>query len=208
MKYEKQVDKSIYEFSSYMTKQRWCSLWHQLDEVQKLKPERVLEIGVGPGLFKTIAATFGILVETLDFDPDLQPDYVGSATEMPFSDAAYDVVCAFQMLEHLPYEASLQAFREMVRVSRRYVVISLPNARSVWPYKIHIPKFGTHDFLMPRPQFKAPVHEFDGQHYWEINKKSYDLSRIIDDFTVHATMEKTYRVGENPYHQFFVFKTS
>ncbi len=206
MKYEKQVDKSIYEFSSYMTKQRWCSVWHQLDEVQKLKPDRVLEIGVGSGLFKVVAATFGILVETLDFDPDLQPDYVGSATAMPFSDAAYDVVCAFQMLEHLPYEASLQAFSEMVRVSRRYVVISLPDARSVWPYKIHIPKFGTHDFLVPRPQLKVPVHEFDGEHYWEINKRDYPFSRVIADFSKRLRLIKTYRVFENSYHRFFVFE--
>jgi ubiquinone/menaquinone biosynthesis C-methylase UbiE len=206
MNYQKQVDRSIYQFSSYMTKQRWCSVWHQLDEVQKLKPQRVLEIGVGPGLFKAVAATFGIAVETMDIDPDLKPDHVGSATAMPFDDSSYDVVCAFQMLEHVPYEAALQAFDEMVRVSRRYVVISLPDARSVWCYKIHLPKFGTHDFLVPRPQIKAPVHEFDGEHYWEINKADYPLSRVTTDFSKQAHLIKTYRVFENPYHRFLIFE--
>jgi 2-polyprenyl-3-methyl-5-hydroxy-6-metoxy-1,4-benzoquinol methylase len=206
MKYEKQVEKFHYEFNAYVSKARWCSMWHQLDEVQKLKPERVLEVGPGPGLFKMAAATFGITVETLDLDPDLRPDHIGSATAMPFDDASYDVVCAFQMLEHLPYEASLQAFTEMVRVSRGQVVISLPDARPLWHYKIHVPKIGTHNFLVPRPQLNKPEHKFDGEHYWEINKRGYPLSRVIDDLSKYIRLVKTYRVHENPYHRFFIFE--
>lgn len=206
MNYEKQVNKAHYEFNRYMSKERWCSVWHQLDEIQKLNPENVLEVGLGPGLFKTVAATFGIKIETLDIDPDLKPDYVGSATAMPFPDATYDVVCAFQMLEHQPYEVSLQAFGEMVRVSRRHVVISLPDARRVWRYLVHVPKFGTHDFLVPCPQFNAPTHAFNGEHYWEINKRGYPLSRVIADFSRSIRLVKTYRVRENPYHRFFVFE--
>lgn len=206
MKFEKQVKEGHYEFSRYMLKSRWCSVWHQLDEVQKLQPNRVLEVGPGPGLFKTVAATFGISVETLDFDPDLKPDHVGSATAMPFSDGAYDCVCAFQMLEHLPYEAALQAFGEMARVSRSHVIISLPDARPMWRYQVHIPKFGPWDFFIPRPLFKAPVHVFDGEHYWEINKQSYSLARVITDFSNHMRLVNTYRVFENPSHRFFVFE--
>ena len=206
MTYAKQVEKGHYEFNRYLSRQRWCSVWHQLDEVQKLQPNRVLEVGPGPGLFKTVAATFGISVETLDLDPELKPDHVGSATAMPFSDGSYDVVCAFQMLEHLPYEAALQAFGEMARVSRRHVIISLPDARPVWRYQLHIPKYGPWDFFIPRPLFKAVAHEFDGEHYWEINKQGYSLDRVIADFSKRLKLSKTYRVFENPYHRFFVFE--
>lgn len=206
MTYAKQVEKGHYEFNRYLSKQRWCSVWYQLDEVQKLQPNRVLEVGPGPGLFKTVAATFGISVETLDIDPDLKPDHVGSATAMPFSDGSYDVVCAFQMLEHLPYEAALQAFGEMARVSRRHVIISLPDARPVWRYQVHIPKYGPWDFFIPRPLFKASVHVFDGEHYWEINKQGYSLDRVIADFSRRLKLSKTYRVFENSYHRFFVFE--
>jgi len=206
MTYEKQVEKDHYQFSRYMSKQRWCSVWHQFDEVQKLQSNRVLEVGPGPGLFKMVAATFGISVETLDFDPDLKPDHVGSATALPFSDGSYDVVCAFQMLEHLPYEAALQAFGEMARVSRRHVIISLPDARPVWRYQVHIPKFGPCDFLIPRPLFKAAAHEFDGEHYWELNKRGYPLSRVIDDLSKHMRLVKTYRVPEYFYHRFLTFE--
>ncbi|PYS54848.1 MAG: SAM-dependent methyltransferase [Acidobacteria bacterium] len=206
MSCKKQVEKAHYEFNSYMSKERWISVWHQLDEIQKLKPGNVLEVGPGPGLFKIIAAAFEIPIETLDLDPDLKPDHLGSATAMPFADATYDVVCAFQMLEHLPYDISRQAFREMVRVSRRHVVISLPDARTVWRYQAHVPKFGSRQFLLPRPQLRAHAHEFDGQHYWEINKRGYPLTRVIADFSSGLRLVKTYRVHENPYHRFFVFE--
>jgi SAM-dependent methyltransferase len=205
MNFKKQVEKDHYEFNRYISKERWCSMWHQLDEIQKLKPKRVLEIGPGPGLFKMMAMKIGIHVETLDIDPDLKPDHIGSAMAMPFDDATYDVVCAFQMLEHLPYESSLQAFAEMVRVSRRGVVISLPDSRPVWRYKIHVPKLGHYDFFVPRPRFKAPIHKFDGEHYWEVNKRDYQLSRVINDFSAYIQIVKTYRVFENPTHRFFIF---
>jgi len=181
-------------------------MWHQLDEVQKLTPERVLEVGPGPGMFKMLASTFGITVETLDLDPDLKPDHVASATAMPFEDESFDVVCAFQMLEHLPYEISLQAFEEMVRVSKRHVLISLPDARKVWKYQIQIPKFGIHEFLVPCPHHRACEHQFDGEHYWELNKRGYMLPRVIADFSKHIRLVKTYRVFENPYHRFFIFE--
>lgn len=206
MDYNKQVDKSHYVFKQYMHKPRWISLWHQLDEIHNLNPSNVLEVGPGPGLLKSVAAAFGLTVETLDIDPDLKPDHVASATKMPFSDSTYDVVCAFQMLEHLKYESSLDVFGEMVRVSKRYLVISLPDARPTWRYQVHIPKYGSYDLLMQRPLFRAQVHKFDGEHYWEINKIGYPLQKIMVDFTKGVRLLKTYRVRENPYHRFFVLE--
>jgi ubiquinone/menaquinone biosynthesis C-methylase UbiE len=203
--YKKQVEKSHYDFSSYMSKARWCSIWHQLDEISKLKPETVLEIGTGPGVLKILAATLGVKVETLDIDPDLNPDYVASATSIPFNDATYDVVCAFQMLEHLPYELSLKAFGEMVRVCQRNVVISLPDAHNVWRFERYIPKLVTYDIRLPRQKFILPVHNFDGEHYWEINTRDYPLRRVISDFSQNANLDKTYLVHEHPYHRFFIF---
>lgn len=45
----KQVEKSHYDFTRYMSRARWQSLWHQLDEVLQLHPARVLELGPGGG---------------------------------------------------------------------------------------------------------------------------------------------------------------
>jgi SAM-dependent methyltransferase len=202
---KKQVDKSHYEFSRYMDKARWSSIWHQVDEVAKLKPTTVLEIGPGAGIFKNACAAFDIKVETIDLDPDLGPNHVGSATDLPFEDGTYDVVCAFQVLEHLPYADSLIAFSEMARVARRNVVISLPDAKKIWWYRLHIPKFGELLFSIPRPFSRPVVHEFDGEHFWEINKIDFPLPKVVDDFSEYMPLLKTYRVANNPYHRFFVF---
>jgi hypothetical protein len=207
MKIEKQVDKSKYEFERYVSKKRWASMWHQIDEITKLRPKSVLEIGPGPGVFKEVCKLFGVQVETLDIDPELKPDHVGSATSLFFPDNAFEVICAFQMLEHLPYGIALESFKEMVRVSKRNIIISLPDSRPIWRYELHIPKIGSRNFHVPRPRLSAPAHQFDGEHYWEVNKLGYELDRIVNDFGQLATIVRTYRVAENPYHRFFIFNT-
>lgn len=204
---QKQVEYSHYEFANYVKKQRWISVWHQLDEVIKFKPKSVLEIGPGPGLFKAAASAFDIHVETLDLDPELKPDHIASVFKMPFEDSSFDVVCAFQMLEHLPYAESLLAFAEMVRVARNAVIISLPDAAKRWPISIHVPAVGVVNFSIPRPRLRALKHVFDGEHYWEINKAGYSLKQVKNELGQSAPviLNKTYRVPENPYHRFFVF---
>ena len=202
----RQVEAGNYAFQRYVTKGRWASVWHQLDEVLKLQPQRVLEIGPGPGVFKAAAAAFGVRVETLDPDPALQPDHVGSATALPFADASFDVVCAFQMLEHLPYEAALGAFGEMVRVARCHVVISLPDARRAWRFAFHVPRVGTVEKLVLKPTLGLKPHVFDGEHHWEVNKRETPLARVVADFSARCPLVRTYRVAELPYHRFFVFR--
>ena len=204
----KQVDKSHYGFERYMRKARWASIWHQVHEVARLKPSRVLEVGPGPGVFKAVMGAFDFRVETLDLDPELHPDYVASVFEMPFDDGAFDVVCAFQMLEHLPFEQSLQAFREMARVTHRSVIISLPDAATRWPVSVHVPTVGRVEFSVPWPRLRAPVHQFNGEHHWEINTRGYPLDKVTELLSeaADAALERTFRVPDNPYHRFFVFR--
>lgn len=205
---EKQVEKSHYEFSKYMTKARWASVWHQLDEVIKSQPENVLEIGPGSGVFKQTASAFGVRVETVDIDPELKPDYVGTADDIPLRDNTFDVVCAFQVLEHMEFETSLKALAEMARVSRKRVIISLPDVTTSWASTITIPKMGVKRIVIPRIAYKPPEHKFDGEHYWEVGKSKYILENIISEFSSISDLKLllTYRVHENQYHRFFIFE--
>lgn len=204
---EKQVNSTHYQFGKYVTKGRWASLWHQLDEVIKLKPKSVLEVGPGPGLFKAAALAMGVHVETLDLDPELHPDHVASVLAMPFSDGAFDVVCAFQMLEHLPFAQSVLAFKEMVRTSRDGVVISLPDAGTRWRISVNLPRIGRKRFLISRPQLSSKKHVFNGQHYWELNKTGYLPDTVIKRFLDGSAVAlvRKFRVPEYPRHHFFVF---
>jgi len=204
---QKQVDKAYYSFSKYIDKKRWISVWHQLNEIMSLNPSSVLEIGPGPGIFKVLAGHFGISVETADIDPELNPDFVASATKLPLRDNSYDCVCAFQMLEHIPYKQALQAFSELIRVARHNILISLPDAKKIWLYEVHIPQIGTKMFQITKPFSRPHIHRYDGQHYWEINKKNYSLEKVIYDFSMKgAILIKNYRVKEIPYHRFFLFE--
>jgi len=207
---KQQVEKSHYEFNKYMDKRRWASIWHQLDEVQRLTPKNILEIGLGTGLFKAAASTLNLHVETLDIASDLNPDHIGSADSIPLPAKSFDVVCAFQVLEHMPFETTLNALQEMTRVARKALVISLPDAKTAWPSSIKIPLLKPKKILVNNPFFIKKKHVFDGEHHWEINKKEYPLSRIISsmqDVAPRAPI-RTYRVHEHPYHRFFILDFS
>ncbi|WP_024868298.1 class I SAM-dependent methyltransferase [Pseudoxanthomonas suwonensis] len=204
---KKQVDKSHYRFSRYLHKRRWASIWHQVDEVLQFEPARVLEIGPGAGIFKAVCRPLGVNVETVDVDPELEPDHVCSVLDLPFADASFDVSCAFQMLEHIPFEDSLKAIAELARVASKGVVVSLPDADPAWPQMLTVPGVGKRAFLLRRPFFKPRDHRFNGEHYWEINKRGYGLEHVTSRLVAAAGLDlaRTYRVEEFPYHRFFVF---
>jgi hypothetical protein len=204
----KQVKKDHYKFNTYITRERWLSIWYQINELMSLMPENVLEVGPGPGLFKDSCARFGVNIYTLDIDPELCPDIIGSAISIPIKNKAYDVVCAFQMIEHLPYEMSLKAFSEMSRVARSYILISLPDSKITWRYCFHIPFFGVRQFSFARPSLGSNVHKFDGEHYWELNKKGYLLPDVVYDMCRYGevTLVKSFQVPEYSYHRFLLFK--
>jgi SAM-dependent methyltransferase len=50
----------------------------------------------------------------------------GSASELPFADKSFDVVTASEVIEHLPYGTYERALRELQRVARRFIVITVP----------------------------------------------------------------------------------
>ncbi|WP_269527000.1 class I SAM-dependent methyltransferase [Coraliomargarita parva] len=200
-----QVDRSHYEFSKYMTLERWGSLWHQLDLSLKLQPDTILEVGAGLGAYRKVIESYGPKVTTVDVAEDLKPDVVASVLELPFDDGSFDVACAFQVLEHLPYENFIPAVKELARVARKAVLISLPDAKPVYPFRISIPGVGIRDFMIPRPYVRKK-HVFDGQHYWEMNKKDTPVSLVVADI-IRAGFPDVHhgRYVENLYHHFLSF---
>jgi ubiquinone/menaquinone biosynthesis C-methylase UbiE len=55
---------------------------------------------------------------------------VGNAVALPFADRAFDMIFSLGMLEHQPPERQLGIVREMSRVARTAVVLSVPNVDS------------------------------------------------------------------------------
>jgi SAM-dependent methyltransferase len=202
---EAQVEASHYEFSGYMNKRRWASFWHQIDEILKRAPRSVLEIGKGTGLLGAVLRKYDIEYESVDSNADLSPDIVASVTSMPLEDRSYDLVACFQILEHLPYTEFPAAISEVARVASKDVILSLPDARVLWPWSIYLPSVGRLNIQIPKPMIRPRKHEFDGQHYWEINKAEYPLERVAQDMHDNGLdVRETYRVPEHPYHRYFI----
>ena len=190
---------------SYDSKERFVSYWHQINELVKLRARSYLEIGIGNSLVANYLRQRGFNVTTMDIDPYLTPDLLGSVAKIPFTNESFDVVACFELLEHLPYEQLIPMLQEIRRVSKKFVVLSLPDANRVLRFYVHLPKIGELKKFIPLPRLKPLKHEFNGKHYWEIGKEEFPLHRIISDVErAGFYIKKTYRVFGIPYHRFFI----
>lgn len=199
-----QVSAEHYRFQPYMTAERWNSVWHQIHLSLNYQPKNILEVGAGPETYKQVMAKDGVTVTTVDIAEDLQPDVVGSVLDLPFEADSFDLSCAFQVLEHLPYTDFIPAVKELRRVARKAVIISLPDVAACYPFRYSIPGRGIGEFILPRPYFKR-AHVFDGQHYWEVNKKETPLKVVLRDLeSAGLKLKLCRRYPDNIYHRFFV----
>ncbi|MEK7602498.1 MAG: class I SAM-dependent methyltransferase [Patescibacteria group bacterium] len=202
-----QTDKSHYAIGSYGFEGRFVSYFHQLHEVLSLKPRTILEVGVGDRVFGDfIRNNTGVGYTSVDIAPDLHPDVLGSVTKLPFADNSFDVVCAFEVLEHLPFEEFDVALSELARVAKRAVILSLPHFGPMLSFSLKVP-------FIPQLQcaVKLPVsrtHAFNGQHYWEIGKRGYPLSLIRTKLHTIGVRTKDFIPFNSPYHHFFTIDVS
>ncbi len=204
MDFRPQVPPEHYDLD-YDSKIRFISYWTQIHEVVRLRPKSVLEVGIGNGFVHRYLRQRGYAVHTVDADARLGPDTVASVESLPFRAREFELVCCFETLEHLPFERFRAAAEELRRVADRWVLISVPD---VTPYlRFHLewgfPKLIL-EKLLELPARRPPVHEFDGEHYWEIGKRGYPLSRVRAELeSAGLAVEGTPRIAEEPWHRFF-----
>lgn len=104
---------------------------------------RILDVGCGTGALVTALSMRGYCAEGIDpwasvagSTPDFPgpPDSVlheGQAESLPFPEASFDAVCAFDVLEHVDDVASLAEFRRILR-PRGKLLVSVPAHRWLW----------------------------------------------------------------------------
>lgn len=200
-----QVEKTKYQFKKYAFEGRFVSYYWQLKEVFALNPSSVLEIGVGDRVFGSfIKNNTAVAYTSFDVAEDLHPDVVGSILKLPFADKSFDMVCSFEVLEHLPFVDVDRALAELARVARKNVVISVPHFGPMLSLSIKLP------FL---PQIRASLkihfpkkHIFNGQHYWELGTYGHPISLLRQKLFAHGTLLRDFIPFGNPYHHFFVLK--
>lgn len=207
MNYEKQVDKSHYSFEKYFYPGRWMSYWYQTKEISSRNDiKRVLDIGPGTNFLESILKIHrpDLEYKTLDIAEDLNPDFIGSILNIPLPDNSFDSVCAFQVLEHIDFKDFENALKEMKRVSKKYVFVSLPHFGPSFELQVKIPLFKRFKIAMKVPWSRK--HVFEGQHYWEVGKKGYSTKNIRFILKNNFNLIDEYVPFENQYHRFFILK--
>lgn len=202
-----QVAKDSYADAGYATLERFSSYYYQVRELLRTKPDSILEVGVGDGVVSGyIKGHTDIAYTTADFAEDLHPDVVADIRKLPFPDSAFDTVCAFEVLEHLPFEEFEKGVSELARVAKRFIIISLPHFGPPVKALLKIPFLPEIKFALKIPFPKS--HLFNGQHYWEIGKRGYSPRRILGILRRHGQVEQEFVPFENQYHHFFAIKKS
>ncbi len=204
MKEKLQVNKKHYDFLNYVTIERFNSVYYQLKLIMEADGSSLLEIGPGNNLIKKVIGD-KIIVKTVDIDPELEPDYMASVTQLPLKDNSFDVVCAFQILEHIPFEKFEPALKEIARVSRKYTLLSLPYCMKMLKCEIKVKGLLEKQFLFTLPKFYKEF-KFDGQHYWEVGSKGLSKMKIQKIIEKFFDIEENFNPYENPYHIFYKLK--
>jgi predicted SAM-dependent methyltransferase len=191
----------------YDTKERFCSYWHQIDEVLKIRPDNLLEIGIGNGFVSHYLKGKGIKIVSMDILAELAPLVVGAVEKIPFAKESFDSILCCEVLEHLPYSSFVPSVKNLAEAARRFIILSLPDVSTVYRVHLELPRMKKIKTMFHHPYPRPVPHTYDGEHHWEIGKKSYSLKRIMADFTLCGLdIIETYRVFEFPYHRFFILK--
>jgi hypothetical protein len=196
--------KRKYSFSNYVYLSRWVSYWHQIEAVLRSAPEKVLVIGIGDNLVIHVLGQYCATVDTLDIEIDLQPKVSGSVLNLPYKSDVYDVILCAQVLEHLPFKYFDSSLKELHRVTRKTVVLSLPHFSPQLRFSVKIP------FLPEiKAAYKAPFplkHKLNGEHYWEIGKRHYPPRKIRSYLNKYFSVQREFVPFENQYHRFYLLK--
>lgn len=115
---------------------------NHIDSLIKNKKDlRILNVGVATGHTSELLSTYG-KVKSIEYDEDCfeftknnvaSIDLIhGSILELPFEDNSYDLVCAFDVIEHV--EDDQLGVNEMKRVCKAggMVVVTVPAFMSLW----------------------------------------------------------------------------
>lgn len=206
MEYHAQVTKDHYHRNSYASSERWLSYWYQMDLVRATRARTVLEIGPGNGVVTRELRREGISVTTCDIARDLEPDVVGSVTDLPLADHSYDAILIAEVLEHIHFDDVPKALAELARVACTHVVISVPHPGYVFALNFKVPLLPRVDICFRIPFFWE-THVFNGQHYWELGKRGYSVRRFVQMAREAGFVLVSSRIyAFDPAHRFFLFK--
>ncbi len=192
--------------SNYLSPKRLASFGQQLAAVLELRPGNMLEVGKGPGLVSGALAAVGVKVVTLDLRPELKPDLVGSVLAIPSEDGAFDIAICCQVLEHLPFADFPRALGELRRVTRRALVLSVPDIRRHYFVRLRLPLWKDSFWSCSIPRRKKRGPKTPG-HHWEIGFPGTSLDEVKKGIQASGwRIRRSWRVTDFSWHHFFLLE--
>jgi ubiquinone/menaquinone biosynthesis C-methylase UbiE len=177
---------------------------------------RILEVGGSNNVLKANLANYfkanGLDHEilTLDLDPTAFPDIVGDVRAMPLEDRVVDVTVCCEVLEHMPFEDVGAALRELHRVSRGFVVVTMPHTSVYLASTLRTPRRRVKSLVLNllEPSFlKFRRRPLEWSHHWEIGYKGYSLTRLRELVRKAGfSIQRDFRNPLFPTHHFFFLK--
>ena len=191
----------------YDRKSRFVCYWNQIQSTVSGNPAAILEIGIGNKFVLNYLKEHGFRVVSLDYDFCLSPDVTASVVALPFSDKSFHTVICCEVLEHLPFDLFKPCLKEIQRLARNRVVISLPSVERYYRLDARLPKLPYFRKMWELPLRTKPTHKFDGYHYWEIGTRGCGKQDVEKEIlSTGFSLVKQFRDFDDPYHQFFILE--
>ena len=153
----------------------------------------LVDIGCGNGVFLNYLAKNKTYLDLLGVDrSETALSYVktekkvADITKLPFDDNSFDCVTCLEVIEHLPANVYEIALKELTRISKKYVIISVPynekiedsytkcpSCLSIFNYELHLRSYLRNDMnnLLDNYSFKVSSIQTFGNviKYWGHN---------------------------------------
>lgn len=214
----------IYRTAYEIREEHFWSYGLQLRGILSLPKSRVntiLEIGPGNGMLRNLLIPFDYTYRSIDIKPYNQADIRGDVQNLPLKNNAVDLICAFEVLQHLPHSLFSSVLKEIARSARHYVYLSLPYPTNSVSIQARLSllnrRLKCFSFALNR-LWRLPTRLNDkneqaalmrkdrhNPHYWEINRPSYPESRVLDEIQASGLrIVKTFHSHLHPYHFFIL----
>ncbi|HRV80044.1 MAG: methyltransferase domain-containing protein [Planctomycetes bacterium] len=105
--------------------QRYRLVADLIEQIPGSAQLRILDVGGRTALLREFLPEHRVQLVDVE-SSDVTGLILGSGAALPFADQAFDVVCAFDTLEHVPVELRDAFVRECGRVARRFVFLAGP----------------------------------------------------------------------------------
>jgi hypothetical protein len=173
-----QVNKQHYSFGDYSSERRYLSYFHQIKIIMQLVEQKnaskILIAGKGDGVVQKILEAYNelydlnLVIRTFDFAEDLHPDILGDLLDIgKLVSEQYDIILCCQVLEHLPFDESVQVLSQMHGISK-YVIMSVPYKAITRRGTLKVPLINEFEFCLKVPIWHNKKGMVNSYHYWEL----------------------------------------